>query len=498
MTSRTDRTAAVALPHTGEVRRPLSPVERWYWVCDQVSPLNVVARVRVRGELAPELLAAAAAALAAEHPLLRVSVESAVDGTEPRFTAPAHPAIPIRIVLAEAGSPAAVAADGAGTASSGGGEVDDSAWQREVETVELSSSLPWRTGPLLRFVDIVHHGGTSGEQHDLLLTISHVIADGTTALTLLRRVLELADRLRDPATTAADIITPRPALPAPEHLLPKRFRGLRGIVNAAGAAIADQAAAALARAGRLAPEVVVPAADRRTRLLHRELTAEQLEAVVERCRTEGVTVHAALAAAMAQALGQECAPGRAGRIGIGSPIDFRAELDPPVDQADAGAYVATVPSALSYGAVPSIWHSARELNRGLSRRKLLQQHLALLVTLRFLCPGSVAGAERSFAVVDAKGPGNVCLSNIGRYRFADRLGDWTLSGAQFIAGVSVSGYFVATVNTTHGALHWNFTYIQDVVSTARAVRLADASLAILLAESAPRTEAQQSSTHGKG
>ena len=34
-----------------EVRRLLSPVERWYWIADQVSPLNVIARVRLGGHI---------------------------------------------------------------------------------------------------------------------------------------------------------------------------------------------------------------------------------------------------------------------------------------------------------------------------------------------------------------------------------------------------------------------------------------------------------------
>jgi hypothetical protein len=34
-----------------EVRRLLSPVERWFWIVDQVTPLNVIARVRLTGRL---------------------------------------------------------------------------------------------------------------------------------------------------------------------------------------------------------------------------------------------------------------------------------------------------------------------------------------------------------------------------------------------------------------------------------------------------------------
>ncbi|MCO3695815.1 hypothetical protein FA140_30595, partial [Pseudomonas aeruginosa] len=34
-----------------EIRRPLSAVERWYWLSDQFSALNVISRVRVHGRL---------------------------------------------------------------------------------------------------------------------------------------------------------------------------------------------------------------------------------------------------------------------------------------------------------------------------------------------------------------------------------------------------------------------------------------------------------------
>ena len=57
-----------------EVRRALCPTEKWFWIADQVSPTNSVARVHLRGHIAAGLLERAAAALAAEHPLLRVSI----------------------------------------------------------------------------------------------------------------------------------------------------------------------------------------------------------------------------------------------------------------------------------------------------------------------------------------------------------------------------------------------------------------------------------------
>ncbi|MGH3675578.1 MAG: hypothetical protein ACRDU5_07555, partial [Mycobacterium sp.] len=80
-----------------EVRRPLSPVERWYWIADQTSPLNVIARVRLTGHLAKGVLERAAAGLYDEHPLLRLAIRADADGSHPAFT-PSSQSISLRTV----------------------------------------------------------------------------------------------------------------------------------------------------------------------------------------------------------------------------------------------------------------------------------------------------------------------------------------------------------------------------------------------------------------
>lgn len=235
---------------------------------------------------------------------------------------------------------------------------------------------------------------------------------------------------------------------------------------------------------------------RRTRLIRREHNAEQLDTLTRCCRREAVTVHSALTAAMAIAVadmdadpaamtvdtGSSWKPNssrgsRRQTVSIGAPVDFRAELVPAVGPRDAGAYVATVPSHLRVGPAIDLWTAARAAFRDLRCRTRFHQHLALVWMLRFLSPRSVATSARAVAMVERIGPGNVCLSNI---EFPDRVGRWELSGAQFIACISISGYLVATVNTSHAALHWNFTYIDGAVTEQRAEQIADRAVQTLL------------------
>lgn len=433
-----------------QLRRTLSPVERWCWIADQVSPFNVVARVRLQGQLSPELLIAAAGSLAAEYPVLRVGIAADPDGTHPTYVPSSQP-IAVRTVTG-----------------------DDTEWQRQIDGHELSTALDWRAGPLVRVVDVA---AGAGDMHDLILTVSHIIADATTALLLLRRLIEHAERLR---LNADDRVNSRPVLGAPEELLPAGFRGIRGAARMAVTEIADGVATKITRVRRLQPDATVPATSRRTRLLCRALSADQLDALTRRCRAESVTVHGALAAAMAMAIGPIAAQSDSGRLCIGSPVDLRAELDPPMPADEAGAFASTVLSIVRFAGDRDLWSIARQVNRSLGRRTRFGQHLATLSAVRYVCPASLATSARTIGLIERHGASNVCLSNLGRYDFPTRIGKWSLSGAQFIVGISVTGYFIAAVNSSHGQLFWNFTFIDSVVSQPTAQQFADNAVATLL------------------
>jgi hypothetical protein len=437
---------------TPQLRRPLSPQERWYWIADQLSPLNVIARVRLHGKISRDLLEAAAAALAAEYPVLRVAITANSDGTNPSYLPSAQP-INIRTVRG-----------------------DDAEWQRQIDSYELATSLNWQTGPLVR---IVHVAVKSGDVHDLVLTGSHIVVDGFTVISLMFRLLEHADRLaRSPGDTQT---TSRPAVGAPEDRLPARYRGVRGFARIAGSVIADGLATAITRPRRLQPETPVPASQRRTRLLCRNLSGSQLDALIRRCHAEGVTVHGALAAAMVMAIGPLVAQKDSGWIGITSPIDTRAGAVPPVPADEAGAFVSSLTPIVRFGGGRDLWSIAQQVNRSLRRRVRFGEHLAAVNGVRYVCPASVDTSDRVIRRMERLGvTSNICLTNVGRPDFPARIGEWSLSGGQGAGSLSIGGYLMAAVGTVHGQLFWNFTYVDGVVSQPTAQQFADAAVATLL------------------
>ncbi|WP_306363138.1 hypothetical protein [Nocardia sp. CC227C] len=147
--------------------RPLSPSERWFWIIDRISQSNCIGRIRVHGRIEPDRLERAATALVTEYPLLRVGVEHGA-AFAPRFVPLADPRLPVRRV-----------------------ETDDPELWRAAVDAELAAPFDTATG-LARAVDIVHAVGTPAEHHDILLTVSHVLLDGRSLITLLRKLIDYA------------------------------------------------------------------------------------------------------------------------------------------------------------------------------------------------------------------------------------------------------------------------------------------------------------------
>ncbi|MBL7260145.1 phthiocerol/phthiodiolone dimycocerosyl transferase family protein [Paractinoplanes lichenicola] len=435
--------APSALTEYVTMSRELSPGERWYWIIDQLSTLNVCARVRIEGELSAEALRTALGALQDRHPRLRAAIAER-PGEGPRFVPTDRP-IPLREVY-----PA---------------DFDDARWVGEVDGHELTVPLDWRSGPLARAVLI----SGPGPIHDLLLTVPHSIADGTTALSLLRQWVRLA---AEPPAPGSSAVTGGPAPESFEALFRERPQ------TAPAAPSGDQPAAG--DVGRLRPERFVPFDQRRTRMLHRSLDGDALDRLTRACKREGATLHGVLAAALACAVAGEAGATPPTHIAVGSPITLRDELSRPVPEDEAGCFVSALHSVVRHQP-DDLWSMARFIRDDLAARRRRGEQYEVFDLLAVQGPAGVADCEPFVRYIEENGPFNFFVSNIGRFEFPAGLGAWRLSGAQFVGGISVVGYLGSSVSTSQGRLSWNFTHIDGAVSRERAERLADASIALVLA-----------------
>ncbi|WP_157555211.1 phthiocerol/phthiodiolone dimycocerosyl transferase family protein [Nocardia crassostreae] len=432
--------AATAAP---AFTRALSPSERWFWIIDRISPANCSARVRLYGRLPEARLARAAAALVAEYPLLRVGVrDDARRG--PRFHALAEPRLPVRRVVSE----------------------DPETWLRELDR-EMVEGFDVGAG-LARVVDVVRYPGTPAEQHDIILTISHIIVDGRSLMAALRKLIEFADQGRDDAEASRS--PGRLPIPPSDYLVPA---GARGFWRYAYTTLHDQIAAYALRPRRLPAARPVALAERRTRVVHRVLEADALTGLAADCRRAGVTVHGALAAAVALAVAKCGATDVAGVVGIGSPVDFRSALVPQPDPDELGIYAPVLAGFVRYGPGMSLWDMARSVNRQVARGVRQRRHLATVAGMRFGTPRSVKSGWRIIELIDRRAPWNVSVTNLGRVEFPDRLGEWEFSGLLLTASNSCVSALTVAITTAHREMQLGFCYVDGMLTESEAEIFAD-------------------------
>lgn len=440
--------------NSSEVRRLLSPVERWLWISHLISPMNGFAWVQVTGRIDPEQLAWGAAAVVAEQPLLRVSIKAASDGTDPRFEPAADPVMPIRVVHAD----------------------DEQAAERELDLAEMREPVDTSVAPMARLVDVVRSAGTDAETHDLILTMSHTIVDATARVNVLTQLLRYAAEWQPGTDRPRQVVSRKPVLPI-GYSLPKDVRGMaRAIVSVFG----EHVASLRAKPRPLKPLRYVRPEDRRTRLLLRQVSGDQLDALLTTCRRNGVTVHAALSVAVARAVGHELGMTE-GKVALRTPVQARAQLSPPLDKSAVGNYMCITSTYANVDPDADFWAVARQFNKDLKTRLRLKLHLSSIALMRKFAPKSVATSTKFVDGIDGRAAGSVVVSNLGRVDFPDRIGEWKLSAVQFFSTMSISGQMAICAVTSNGVLHLNMCYVEGQTTAERAARIADDTLSILMA-----------------
>jgi len=433
------------------MERLLGGTERGLWRVDQAGPLNFVAVAAYRGSLETAALRRGLAVLQARHPLLRVRIVDTPAGL--CWTGADVPAIPLREEARR----------------------DDRHWHAEL-AAELNRPLPWAEGPLVR---VVHLRGAAGG--DLLAAFHHAVADGLSGVNFLRQLLAAA------ADAGPEVAGPAVLRPPLEEQLPAAARGAAGLLRA-GAMALRQVPDLLAGIRRLPVTAWAPPRSRQTGVIPLVLAAPEAAALAARCRAEGTSVHAALAAAFLQAVHAALAPAEPwpvrGRLGVVSPVSLRARLEPPAGAAEFGFFVSAVTVLESPAEIGgAFWPLARAV-KGRLAAALERDEPALAVRLQNLALRGGGTPEQLALRAEQLFPAAVGLTNLGRLGdTVETFGAATLEQLHFSAALNAlagSGLGVAAA-TYAGVLRLNVAHAEPLLPAARARALAEDALARLRA-----------------
>jgi hypothetical protein len=377
----------------GDFLRPLGAFEELFCLFDQYFPTNGALAAQITGPTTVQQWRDALDAVQQRHPLLSARIDTSFNRV-PHFRRVPGQRIPLRVVT----SPAA-------------------RWQREIAK-EVNAPFTPDEAPLFRAV-LLHQ-----ETYCIfILSSHHAVCDGSSRIFLLRDML---------LALSGNALEPLPLAPSREILFGAQQR--------------------------ISTEPGLPSfAAQRPRMPHVEgtrLAPEQTTALQRRAREEGVTIHAAISAALAIAGRAIDERWRNNPLRIMSPAEIRDVLGLK-DQcmvSFGGGEISIAP-----GGSMTFWDLARFAKDGLSAVKSIA-NISGMIDLQSAAVSSNLTVEQAFQLKRSSLNAQVMFTNLGRLPFDSTFGFLTLESLWAPCALrGIEGEQTLGAVTVNGSLHLTHT-----------------------------------------
>jgi hypothetical protein len=416
------------------MRRKLIIGERIMYV-DAETAVNCVFVAKIRGSFTLERLRNALCKVQQKHPLLRAGIKEDTMGVPHFVSSNAISPIPVRI------------AERSGN--------DD--WKTESKK-EWHKLFDGKGSPMARIVWL-----KDNEVSELLLICPHCICDGTTLTTLMTEILILLDRPEEKLVSYLPFISI-------EELLSKSYSGKIGKL------VKARVFSVFARLFFLIKSKRNKSATGESYMVHRRLGGRKTAAFAAACKTEGVTVHAALCAAFLKAFQQVKVNGANGKLIC--PVDIRRFV--PEIKADHMFAFAPI-AELSADTKLGFWNTARKIKDELHAKIAAMDVHDLLIMSEYF--HSSAPKMISY-LKSAPGSHDITLSNMGKLNIPERYDSFEVE-AIYSPTVAFPWKNPNTLvtGTYRGEMDFCFSSNAGFLRSEAAATIMDCALSLLLQES---------------
>lgn len=416
--------------------RELGIFERSQLIADSYSTFHIVGALRLENAPPPHIVRKSLGILQGRHPFL--SVRLLPENGKNYFAALIDPPLPFRNLP----------------------RWNDEHWTQVVET-ELATRIDSLTGPLFR---CAYLHSESHPHAEVLLTLSHLIADAASASQLLHELLTICASLMDRMPVSVSKLPPAPTV---ESRFPTEFRGLKmsqHILKYALAQMEDEISYRIQTRGKRTPQV--PTKSTQGHILSLQFSEDEIEPFAQRARKEGVTLNSALNAALLLSVNRHLYAGKNLCMRTFSFADLRPYVHPPLPPEDLGLYISMMRySALVEGSM-DFWSLARDLHKKIysslkSGNKFvaavmaesLMKMITRLQTIRL-----AASALNYSGVVSIQ-------ANYGSIKVLEVHG--------FVSGYGIGPELASQAQFFDNQLFWDFIYLEEDMSRDTAIKILD-------------------------
>lgn len=346
------------------IKRPLMMVERIMYV-DPETPLNCIYTAKINGQISEETFKTALIKIQQKHPMLRATIDHTI-GKYPFFVGQKDiEPIPLRIVERKT----------------------DEDWLKESE----NGWFHLFEDPKKPLAEVVWVKGQDASE--ILWIMPHCISDGTTGVTLLRELLSLLDNPYSP-------LIPYVAFESVNDFLPSDFN----------TGIKKYKASLYLLFARIFFSIQRKSKKRnlgKNYAIHWKMTPEDTKFITEKCKANGISVHALLCSSVMQAFSDVQGDRAKGKVI--SPVDVRHFI-PEIKEDHLFAFAPTVELSIKKDS-KDILNNARQIKKDLTEKIGKMEARELLWMGEHMHPI----VERMISMLkSSEGGHDVTLSNMGK------------------------------------------------------------------------------------
>ncbi|TFI52717.1 alcohol acetyltransferase [Mastigocladus laminosus UU774] len=423
--------------------RKLSPFEQIIEIVNRrASAYNIVTICRINGFLDEETIRQALELLQLRHPRLNSRIVYKLDSL--RFET-GNIQIPLRVV-----------------------EKLHSQQSQEVVWEELNQKI--ESDKSLMRVVLVHFKNDSNI-HYLITTIHHAIADGLSCIQLHSELLKYCQQII--SLEPIEVVS-LPALPPMKKLLPNSMQGWKGALNILLSIFRHVVREIRYRPKTLNFEKFVPIESRCSGIVHRKLNEDQTTQLINVCRKNKTTVHAALCAAMLFAAGRKINSGKKTNVGVScwSSVNLRNRLHPTISNEHLGVLVSGDISCHTLKINTSFWDLARNRRQQMEASTKGNRVFCSALLIELLTNFLLRFPRQMFATVG--------VTNIGRVNIPSDYDVFKLEEISFVPAWGAFGGLCVAVLTFEEKMVLNFMFSEPAISQKTAEILADNVLACIV------------------
>jgi len=315
------------------VKRELGIFERGQFIADRYAPFHIVGVLRLENAPLPHILQSSIAELQKRHPFLSAHLIHK-EGWH-YFATLADPSLPFKTLLRS----------------------NDEHWIQVTEA-ELQDRIDASTDPMFRCTYLYSE---DQQQAEIILALSHFIADAASASQLLHELMTLCASFSNGKSVSVSELSPAPTV---ESCFPPTFQGSRlslRIMRYAFEQMVDEFIYRIRTINKRTP----PFHKRPTHghILPVCFSSDIIESFAQRARKEGVTLNSALNTALLLSVNRHLYGGEKLPMRTFSFADLRPYVEPPLDAENLGCYISMMRYTVDVGGEIDFWSFAKNVHK---------------------------------------------------------------------------------------------------------------------------------------